>query len=135
MNPINLGSRRAVLKAGVAMLAFTGAGAALNACSPAKPAEPAAAAIDPNPIAETKYGKVKGFLEDGVSGFKGVRYGADTSGANRFMPPVPVARWAGVRDATAYGNFAHKCQPTGAAPTPTSSCTTSSRAAWARTVW
>ena len=68
MNPINLGSRRAVLKAGVAIMAFAGAGGALAACSP-KPAEPVAAVEDPNPVVATKYGKVKGFLEDGVSVF------------------------------------------------------------------
>ena len=103
MNPINLGSRRAVLKAGVAMMAFAGAGAALSACTPAKPAEPASAAVDPNPIAETKYGKVKGALEDGVSVFKGVRYGADT-GANRFGPPAEPAAWTETADALTYGN-------------------------------
>lgn len=58
------------------------------------------------PVVETAEGRLRGLMSGGIAVFKGVRYGADTSGANRFMPPEPVARWAGVRDATAYGNFA-----------------------------
>lgn len=58
------------------------------------------------PVVETADGRLRGLMSGGIAVFKGVRYGADTSGANRFLPPVPVARWAGVRDATAYGNFA-----------------------------
>ncbi len=38
--------------------------------------------------------------------FKGLRYGADTSGRNRFLPPQPVRKWAGVRDHFDYGNIA-----------------------------
>src|SRR5689334_9064814 len=55
---------------------------------------------------ETADGKVRGLRSGGVHVFKGLRYGAATSGANRFMPPQPTTRWAGVRDATAYGNYA-----------------------------
>ncbi|MES2532839.1 MAG: carboxylesterase family protein [Pseudomonadota bacterium] len=58
------------------------------------------------PVVETANGRLRGLMSGGVATFKGVRYGADTAGANRFMPPAPVARWAGVRDATAYGNYA-----------------------------
>lgn len=58
------------------------------------------------PVVETSNGRLRGLMSGGVAVFKGVHYGADTAGANRFMPPAPVARWTGVRDATAYGNYA-----------------------------
>ncbi len=104
MGMINFGSRRAVLKASVAMMAFAGAGGVLAACSE-KPADTAATtpAADANPVVATKYGQVKGFTEDGVSVFKGVRYGADTS-TNRFGPPAEPAAWTETADALAYGN-------------------------------
>jgi para-nitrobenzyl esterase len=38
-------------------------------------------------IAETQYGKVQGYMSRDVYTFLGVRYGASTEGANRFMPP------------------------------------------------
>jgi para-nitrobenzyl esterase len=58
------------------------------------------------PIVETADGKVRGLVSGGVAVFKGLRYGADTSGRNRFMAPQPVKKWAGVRDALDYGNIA-----------------------------
>lgn len=58
------------------------------------------------PIVETEHGKVRGLLSGGIAVFKGLRYGADTSGRNRFMPPMPVPKWSGVRDALDYGNIA-----------------------------
>jgi para-nitrobenzyl esterase len=54
------------------------------------------------PIVETRSGKLRGAVIEGVAAFKGVRYGAPTSGANRFMPPQPVEPWAGVRNALDY---------------------------------
>lgn len=54
-------------------------------------------------IIETRQGKLRGLSENGTFAFKGVRYGETTGGANRFLPPVPVIPWAGVRDATAFG--------------------------------
>ncbi|HYM36486.1 MAG TPA: carboxylesterase family protein, partial [Steroidobacteraceae bacterium] len=58
------------------------------------------------PIVETADGKVRGIVSGGISVFKGIPYGADTSGHNRFLPPQPVKKWAGVRDALDYGNIA-----------------------------
>lgn len=95
------GSRRTVLKASVALAAITATGG-LAACDNA-PAAPAAA--DPNPVVTTQYGKVKGYLEDGIAVFKGVRYGADTA-TTRFQPPRAPEPWTDVKDALAYANSA-----------------------------
>jgi para-nitrobenzyl esterase len=65
-------------------------------------------------IAQTAYGKVRGTLSGDVNVFKGVPYGADTSGKNRFMPPVKPAAWTGVRDALAYGPSAPQAAGGGA---------------------
>ena len=37
-------------------------------------------------IAETSFGKIRGTANRGIKIFKGVPYGANTEGANRFMP-------------------------------------------------
>lgn len=66
----------------------------------------------PAPIAESRYGKVRGTVNGDIRVFKGVPYGAPTSGANRFRKPLPPQAWSGVRDATAYPDMA----PQAAAP-------------------
>jgi para-nitrobenzyl esterase len=62
-------------------------------------------------IAETAFGKVRGIDNNGIKIFKGIPYGANTSGMNRFMPPVEPAKWAGVRDALQYGHSAPQSDP------------------------
>ncbi len=57
----------------------------------------------PGPIVETASGKLRGELHGTVASFKGIRYGASTAGANRFMPPQKVAPWSGVQDALQLG--------------------------------
>jgi para-nitrobenzyl esterase len=54
-------------------------------------------------IVETTAGRVAGLANGQVRIFKGVPYGAPTSGANRFMPPQKPAPWSGVREATTLG--------------------------------
>lgn len=57
-------------------------------------------------IVEIASGKVRGVSIDGIQWFRGIPYGADTGGANRFMPPQKVASWSGVRDCTDWGHIA-----------------------------
>lgn len=83
--------RRAVLGAAGASFFMAGVGRA--------------ATTDIFPIVETSDGRLRGLVSGGIKVFKGVPYGADTSGANRFRPPQPVKKWAGVRDAIDYGNI------------------------------
>jgi para-nitrobenzyl esterase len=59
----------------------------------------------PSPTVATRAGMVRGFVDGGVSVFKGLRYGADTA-ASRFRPPRPVAPWTGVVDALEFGPVA-----------------------------
>jgi para-nitrobenzyl esterase len=54
------------------------------------------------PVVETKAGKLRGFLLDGVYTFHGIKYAE----AERFGPPRPVAPWEGVKDALSYGYIA-----------------------------
>ncbi|HEY0647946.1 carboxylesterase/lipase family protein [Phenylobacterium sp.] len=55
-----------------------------------------------SPVATTAHGRVRGYVDDGVLAFRGVRYGADT-GPRRFRPPAAPAPWRNVADATRYG--------------------------------
>ncbi|MBV9824526.1 MAG: carboxylesterase/lipase family protein [Alphaproteobacteria bacterium] len=58
------------------------------------------------PIAETVTGKLRGATSAGIHAFKGIPYGAPTSGENRFMAPRQPAAWTGQRDAVAYRGHA-----------------------------
>src|SRR5579864_3617532 len=60
-------------------------------------------ASDAVTVAETTSGKIRGFRRNGVYIFKGVPYGASTSGTRRFMPPIKPEPWSGVRNALQYG--------------------------------
>ena len=57
-------------------------------------------------IAQTVYGKVQGFILRGIYNFRGITYGADTSGKNRFMPPQKPEPWTYVKPAVWWGNTA-----------------------------
>jgi para-nitrobenzyl esterase len=95
-------NRRQLLSvtAGVAALAGT-------ACNPeGRAAQSSGAATCSTPrsaVANTRYGKVRGYIEDGVLTFKGVPYGADTGGENRWLPAKPPQPWDGEYPALIYG--------------------------------
>jgi para-nitrobenzyl esterase len=57
-------------------------------------------------LADTEYGKVRGYILRDIFHFLGVPYGADTSGKNRFRPPQKPESWQGVRDTIWWGNSA-----------------------------
>ncbi len=52
---------------------------------------------------ETRSGRLRGAIRDGVHVFRGIPYAAPPTGALRFRPPAPVESWSGVRDATRPG--------------------------------
>jgi para-nitrobenzyl esterase len=81
---------------------------AVESAAEASPASGQADAL----IATTQAGKVRGFMEDGVLVFKGIRYGADTA-TTRFMAPKPPAPWSDVKDVVAYGNSTRQASPSG----------------------
>lgn len=55
---------------------------------------------------QTAAGRVRGVVRFGVNQFWGVPYAASTADANRFMPPVKVTPWTGVRDCVQVGHRA-----------------------------
>ena len=57
-------------------------------------------------VANTQYGKVRGFVLRGINQFLGIPYGADTSGKNRFMPPVKPKPWTDIKPTVWWGNTA-----------------------------
>jgi len=60
------------------------------------------AAPEQSPVATTRHGKVRGYLDTGIQVFKGIRYGADTA-PRRFMAPLPPQPWSEIRDALEHG--------------------------------
>ncbi len=62
----------------------------------------AQAAITPGQVVATTYGKVRGFIDQDIHGFKGIPYGDDTAKV-RFMAPRPPQPWTGVRGTVAFG--------------------------------
>ena len=54
-------------------------------------------------VVATSNGPVRGYVEDGLDVFKGLRYGAAPVGAARFKPPSRPAPWTEAAQATAYG--------------------------------
>jgi para-nitrobenzyl esterase len=54
-------------------------------------------------VAKTQYGKVRGFVEGGVLTFKGIPYGQNTGGENRWLPAKAPKSWDGEYPALIYG--------------------------------
>ncbi len=54
-------------------------------------------------ITNTQYGKVRGYLDGGVFTFKGIPYGQDTGGENRWLPAKAPKPWKDEYPALIYG--------------------------------
>jgi len=65
--------------------------------------EPGNCSTPRSAIVSTQYGKVRGFLSDGVFTFKGVPYGQDTGGENRWLAAKPPKPWDNEYPALVYG--------------------------------
>ena len=65
-------------------------------------AKPTIMAHTDSNIVETTLGKVRGSQRNGIHIFRGIPYGADTGGKNRFLPARRPDEWPGVRSAQWY---------------------------------
>ena len=65
--------------------------------------EPATCSTPRSAVAKTQYGRVRGYVDGGVFTFKGIPYGANTGGDNRFLPPKPATPWKDEYPALVYG--------------------------------
>jgi len=93
--------------AGLAAYARGGAASAADVKPPGRGADgPVLQVGEKVAVAETRHGRVRGYVLRGVHYYLGIPYGADTSGTNRFMPPRPPKPWSDVRPALWWGNSA-----------------------------
>jgi para-nitrobenzyl esterase len=106
-------SRRAFLNtvgvgaAGLAIAKSTELQAIARASAPAPADDGPIVQIGDNiAVVETTHGRVRGYILRGIHYYLGVPYGADTSGANRFMPPQKPKAWTDVYPAVWWGNTA-----------------------------
>jgi len=100
-------SRRAALKlsagAGVAAAMGQVAHASDSTKTGVHQQQPPYCSTPDSAVASTKYGKVRGFVSGNVFTFKGVPYGQDTGGENRWLPAKEPAAWEGEYPALIYG--------------------------------
>jgi len=61
-----------------------------------------------SPIVETTHGRLAGTETAGLHAFTGIPYAAPPLPPHRFMPPRPIAAWAGVRAADRFGDNARQ---------------------------
>ena len=61
------------------------------------------AAASTGPVVNTISGKIRGTVENKVSAFRGIPYGAPTGGVRRFLPPAKPEAWTSVLDTVEWG--------------------------------
>ena len=102
-------SRRTFIQNAGLSVAALGLGTTANAAIAKEPIEKDGQVLlvgDNIAVANTTYGKVRGFILRGINTFLGIPYGADTSGSNRFMPPQKPKTWTEVLPVVWWGNTA-----------------------------
>jgi len=65
--------------------------------------EPGNCSTPKTAVAKTQYGNVRGYVDGGVLTFKGIPYGQDTGGENRWLPAKPPVPWKDDYPALIYG--------------------------------
>ncbi len=100
-NSIGFSRRQALLSATAGVAALAG-GACSSDIGTVQAAGPSCS-TPRSAVAKTQYGKVRGYVEDGVLTFKGVPYGANTGGENRWLPAKPPTPWDNEYPALTYG--------------------------------
>ena len=101
-------SRRQLLKAGLAGVVAIGSNTGTVVRAQVTPA-----ARMNGPLffdVETSNGVVRGMASTGIKIFRGIPYGADTGGRNRFMPPRKPPTWSGARNCIGYGPISPQTQ-------------------------
>jgi para-nitrobenzyl esterase len=104
--------KRTKLNRRQAMLLPAAAGMASALAAPANASDstktaahqvPGGCATPRSAVAKTQYGKVRGFVEGAVVTFKGIPYGQNTGGENRWLPAKAPKQWDGEYPALIYG--------------------------------
>ena len=103
-NHLKLNRRQALLLSAAGLgAALTGTARASDSTKTAAHQEPGTCSTPRSAVANTQYGKVRGFLDDEVFTFKGIPYGQDTAGENRWLPAKAPKPWDGEYPALIYG--------------------------------
>ena len=64
-----------------------------------------------DPVVDAPAGAVRGTAEGTLHVFRGIPFAQPPVGSLRWRPPVPLARWKGVREATEFGAACHQPPP------------------------
>ena len=82
---------------------MTGTARASDSIKTAAHQEPGTCSTPLKAVADTQYGKVRGFVDGDVFTFKGIPYGQNTGGENRWLPAKAPKPWNGEYPALIYG--------------------------------
>ena len=104
-NHTTLNRRQALLLPATAGItsALAGPATASDSTKTAAHSAPDGCSTPRSAVAKTQHGKVRGFVEGGVLTFKGIPYGQNTGGENRWLPAKPPKPWDGEYPALIFG--------------------------------